>query len=626
MRTLNPASSKLVKTAFDALPLGAIKPAGWLKDQLLIQASGFSGHLDEHWEDVGPRNGWIGGDGESWERGPYYIDGLLPLAYLLEDEALIAKANKWVEWSLNSQQENGQFGPVDLKTINVEITKKHDWWHYMIMLKVMTQFAEVTGDERVEPFMTKFFRYVHQTIEQQPLVEWAEARGAEMMLCIFWLYKRTGDQFLLELAAIVAKQTTDWTGLFTDFPFWNKVDHWDHRSHVVNVAMGIKTPGTLFEFTGDEKERDAVYRGIRSLMTYHGQAHGMFSGDEWLSGTNPSQGVETCAVVEYMFSLENLVRIFGDGYFGDILEKVTFNALPAPISADWTSRQYDQQVNQVACNIAHRNWSNNDEANLFGFDANFGCCTANMHQGWPKFVSHLWMSHDNGLAAVAYAPNVVTTVVGAGTKAELTVETDYPFRDTIAIKVSLDKTDRFPISLRIPAWCGAPSISVNAETLAVRDENQFATLVREWKDGDVILLALPMEAKLVNRNNGSASVEQGPLVYVLPIEENWQLIKEREKFSDWELFPASQWKYGIADGTAFETITADVPAQPFKAADSPVRLKVKGKFVRNWRMKGENADIPPLNPAADGDELELVLVPYGSAKLRIGEFPVIRSK
>lgn len=624
MTTVKVTSSKLVKTAFETLPLGAIKPTGWLRDQLRIQADGFSGHLDEHWEDVGPRNGWIGGDGESWERGPYYIDGLLPLAYLLEDEALIAKANKWVEWSLDSQQDNGLFGPVDLKTVNVEITKNQDWWHYMIMLKVMTQFAEATGDERVVPFMTKYFHYVRDNIEQVPLVEWAEARGAEMLLCIYWLYKRTGDDFLLELASIVAKQTTDWTGLFTDFPFWNKVEHWDHRTHVVNVAMGIKTPGTLFELTGDEKERDAVYRGIRSLMTYHGQAHGMFSGDEWLSGTNPSQGVETCAVVEYMFSIENLVRIFGDGYFGDILEKVAFNAMPAPISADWTSRQYDQQVNQVTCNIAHRNWSNNDEANLFALDANFGCCTANMHQGWPKFVSHLWMSQGSGLAAIAYAPSVIKTIVGAGTNAEIAVDTDYPFRDSIVIKISLDRADSFPISLRIPAWCTAPALTINGELTPVEAQNQFAALVREWKDGDVIRLVLPMQAKLVTRNNGAASVEHGPLVYVLPIEENWQLLKEREKFSDWELLPASQWKYGIVEGTAFETITAAIPAQPFKAADSPVRLKITGKLVRNWRMKGDSADVPPLNPHTEGDELALVLVPYGSAKLRIGEFPIIR--
>lgn len=73
---------------FDLLPLGSIRPRGWLKSQLQLQANGLSGHLDETWPDVGPTSGWLGGAGESWERGPYFLDGLVPLAYLLEDARL----------------------------------------------------------------------------------------------------------------------------------------------------------------------------------------------------------------------------------------------------------------------------------------------------------------------------------------------------------------------------------------------------------------------------------------------------------------------------------------------------------------------------------------------------------
>lgn len=102
----------LKQPIFTPLPLGSIKPSGWIRNQLNIQADGLTGHLEEHWEDVGSDNGWLGGKGESWERGPYYVDGLLPLAYLLEDETLIRKAMKWVEWALSSQREDGMFGPI----------------------------------------------------------------------------------------------------------------------------------------------------------------------------------------------------------------------------------------------------------------------------------------------------------------------------------------------------------------------------------------------------------------------------------------------------------------------------------------------------------------------------------
>ncbi|MDQ8736343.1 beta-L-arabinofuranosidase domain-containing protein [Paenibacillus sp. LHD-38] len=617
-------------TAFEALPLGSVKPSGWLKDQLRIQADGLTGHLEEHWEDVGPENGWIGGSGESWERGPYYLDGLLPLAHLLEDEVLIAKANRWVEWSLSSQKPDGSFGPERIKTVNNDIDKGHDWWHFMIMLKVLIQHEEATGDTRIIPFLTRFFRYVSVTIDRMPLKDWAEARGAEMLLAIHWTYKRTKEEFLLGLAEKVAEQTMDWTGILHDFPFWRKVEHWDHRTHVVNVAMGVKTPAIRYDLTGDPKEEDAVRRGIRSLMTYHGQSHGMFSGDEWLSGTHPSQGVELCAVVEYMFTMEHLVRVFGDGQYGDILEKVAFNALPAAISADWTSHQYDQQVNQIICNVAKRNWSNNDEANLFGLEPNFGCCTANMHQGWPKFAAHLWMSDGNGgLSAISYAPCIVKAKVGDGdgTLATLEVSGGYPFRESVSMKLALGQTKRFALHLRVPEWCSDAALLVNGESIELHANKGYAKVERDWSDGDTLELKLPMETRTIQRNLYAVSVERGPLVYVHPIGETWQLHVKRERFSDWEIYPTTSWRYGLLNGAGFSVELADIPKQPFLANQAPVRLRTTGSLVRNWRMDGNNADSPPLRAdTREQEEQELVLVPYGSAKLRIGEFPNIQKR
>ena len=72
-------------------------------------AAGMTGHLDEWYPEVcGDRNAWLGGDGDTWERGPYWIDGLYPLARLLKDETLIAKAMPWIEWTLANQRDNGQ--------------------------------------------------------------------------------------------------------------------------------------------------------------------------------------------------------------------------------------------------------------------------------------------------------------------------------------------------------------------------------------------------------------------------------------------------------------------------------------------------------------------------------------
>ena len=103
-----------------------------------------------------------------------------------------------------------------------------------------------------------------------------------------------------------------------------------------------------------------------------------------------------------------LFSVFGDPSFADRLERVAYNALPATFAPDMWSHQYDQQVNQVQCTVnpEHLFTTNGPESNLFGLEPNFGCCTANMHQGWPKLAAHLWMktrgrgARGRGLGAV----------------------------------------------------------------------------------------------------------------------------------------------------------------------------------------------------------------------------------
>ena len=83
-----------------------MKPLGWIKRQLQIQARGLSGNLDKMWPDVRD-SAWIGGDRECWERVPYWLDGFIPLAYLLEDADMIARAQKYIEAILAMQKPDG---------------------------------------------------------------------------------------------------------------------------------------------------------------------------------------------------------------------------------------------------------------------------------------------------------------------------------------------------------------------------------------------------------------------------------------------------------------------------------------------------------------------------------------
>ena len=610
----------------EKLPLGSIQAEGWLLRQLEFQKHGLTGHLEEQWADLGPDNGWKGGNGESWERGPYYLDGLVPLAYILKDNELTAKAQKWIEWTLSSQKPDGNFGPEAITTVNTEIDKNQDWWHYMIMLKVLMQYYEATMDQRVVGFIERFLFYISENITDMPLRGWAKARGSELLLCINWIQSYVDDPDYSNLTDLLISQTIDWSDIFDDFPFWRKVERWDWRTHAVNVAMGIKMPGILYEVKGDKRYLDIVDKGIKSLMTYHGQVHGMFSGDEWLSGTSPSQGIELCAIVEYMYSLEELLRISGRAHYGDILDKVAFNALPASVSPDWMSHQYDQQVNQVICNTARRKWSNGPDANLFGLEPHFGCCTANMHQGWPKFTGSIVMSNKTGgLVFVTYAPSVIHSKTKNGADLIMEISGDYPFREKVKIKLSLSKPAQFPIFFRIPSWCKKFHLLVNNDKAVYEASDGFASVKRQWKDNDMIELTLKMEPAITRRSMYAASVEHGPLQYALPIEEDWRVLVKREMFNDYEVYPKSQWQYGLISDTDVTVDYCSMPEQPF-STNPPVKLKVQGKFLPGWGMKDNSADEPQLYYNDPGQPVqEITLFPYGCSKLRIGELPLLKS-
>lgn len=139
------------------------------------QRDGASSQMDTLYPEVmGERNGWLGGDGDQWERGPYWIDGLLPLAYILDDDNLKRKIQPWIEWTLKSQREDGFFGPSKDYSPEPGLQRDNsaDWWPRMVMLKIMQQYYSATRDERVIDFMTKYFRYQLATLPSTPLGNW----------------------------------------------------------------------------------------------------------------------------------------------------------------------------------------------------------------------------------------------------------------------------------------------------------------------------------------------------------------------------------------------------------------------------------------------------------------------
>lgn len=621
-------AGRLRPRSFTPLPLGAIRPAGWLLGHLRLQADGLSGHLDEFWPDVAG-SGWIGGAAEGWERGPYWLDGVVPLAFALDDAVLLGKVRRWIDEILARQAPDGWLGPIR----DPQHGYPYDPWPTFVALKALTQFQEATGDARIVPAIVRFLRRLDAELDRVPLRSWGQMRWADLVLSIHWLYERAGEDWLLDLAAKVRDQGFDWVAHFADFPYREKTatDACTLLTHVVNNAMAIKAPAVWSRQSGDAADLAGSPRAIAELDRYHGQATGAFTGDEHLAGLSPSQGTELCAVVEYMYSLEQSIAILGEPALGDRLEALAFNALPATFSPDMWAHQYDQQANQVVCRVAEdRVYTNNGpDANIFGLEPHFGCCTANLSQGWPKFAAHLWMrAADGGLAAVACAPCVVDTVV-EGTPVRIEVMGDYPFGERLRIVVRVEGRARFPLHLRVPGWAAGAEARIGDAAPVALEPGTFARLEHGWVGETTIVLHLPQRARVVRRPRGTVAIARGPFLYALGIGEEWRYLRGERPHDDWEVYPTTPWNYALAldpedPAAALRFEERGVGARPFSPEGAPIVARVAGYRLAGWDLAHNAAAPPPEHPARpDSPPEELTLLPYGATNLRITEFPLI---
>jgi len=657
----NPAP--LRKSAYSKLPIGSIKANGWLEYQLQLQSDGLTGHLEELHVDVGPNSDWLGGSVDSWESAPYYVRGLTDLAYQTGNKTLIERAQKWIDWTISSQREDGFFGPVSR---DKDRAKDQYWWPRMPMLHALRIYCDATGDGRVIDFMTRYFEYQFENLPKDPngMGDWGYYRGGENLASVYWLYSKTGELWLLDLAGMIFEKTYDWTALFsTDAPITGSRISPD-QSHAVNVAMAYKLPALYWLQSSDERYLNAVYSGIEHTSKYHGQIQGSLAGGESLRSTSGTAGSELCEVVEEMYSMETILGITGDPMFADRIERLAFNALPAALTPGITGHQYFQQPNQIECGYMPTTsfFPPYPDALQFGAFPAYKCCGMNMHFGWPSLCEHLWMaSSDGAMAAMVYAPCEVSAVADDGTRVRILEETDYPFRNSVKLVINPERAADFSLQLRIPGWCNRASYLISDSSGAFVGSGSdlrpstFVTVEREWKPGDTVSLELPREIAVSRWEKGSVGVEYGPLVFSVAIEERWvpdrdtrthpiaKLVRSAlfpgvnytdERFGPWQVQPQSDWNYGVVApddniASAFELVDSgeEVGLQPWAPDTVPITARMTGRKIQSWKKSiTQEAKPIPQSPVVSGEpDEEIILKPYGSVRLRISYIPLIRN-
>jgi hypothetical protein len=634
----------LQKAYFVKLPVGSIKAGGWLKKALELQRDGLTGNLGEIsiWLSK-TNNAWLNKEGKGeygWEELPYWLKGYANIGYMLGDKKMIDEAKFWIDAVLNNQRDNGDFGPA------VERKGNRDLWTNMPMLWCLQSYYEYSKDPRVIPFMTKYFRY-QLSLPDNKLLEdyWENSRGGDNIASVYWLYNRTGDKFLLELAAKLDQNTANWRQA-------NNLPNW----HNVNVAQCFREPATFYLQSHKPQDLAATYNDFELIRTVYGQVPGgMFGADENARKgyDDPRQAVETCGMVEQMTSDQMLLGITGDRFWAENCEDVAFNTFSAAFMPDYRSLRYLTAPNMVISDGKNHNPGiDNSGPFLMMNPFSSRCCQHNHAAGWVYYAENSWMgTPDNGLVAQLYTEGQVNAKVGNGTKVTITETTKYPFKDQVNFTVNAAKSVSFPLYLRIPAWCKDASVKINGVPVKVNSSTgEYIRLTKTWKNGDKVTLHLPMQLKVRQwaKNKNSVSVNYGPLTYSLKIDEKyikedskktaigdsrWQAGADPEKWPSYEIHPASAWNYGLIvdekhPENSFKIIHCEWPKDdnPFTNSGAPRQLIAKGKVIPEWTVDQYGlCSVLPQSPVKNTEPVtQLTLVPMGGARLRISSFPVLK--
>jgi len=635
--------------------LASMEPLGWLRAWLQTQASGLTGHLEvagfpfdtKGWtvDRIATRSGY----GQRWwpyEQYAYWVDGMMRCGCLLRDTTLIRKARKHTDHVLRQRDAQGYLGPACLKHTSKD-ERLERWPHAVFFRALMAQYS-ATGDKGVVRKLVRHYlsgtaeHFVHRNV-----------CNLEIMA---WLYHQTGERKLRK-AAVRAFEKYNRLHAKADTSVKKMLSADVPQEHGVSYLEITKLAALVYSLTGERRLLRASVNAFRKLDRHHMLVSGAPSSTERLRGINSLASHETCDIADYIWSAGYLLMLTGDAGYGDRIERACFNAAPGASTSDFKAVQYFSCPNQV---VAH----GRSNHNLHGMGCEHmsyrpnpatECCPANATRITPNYAARMWMTDGTGgVVAALFGPSRVSLRAGANlSPVTITEETAYPFDEEIRFHIKTAMPVRFSFRVRIPGWCRNAALHVNGRRVRrALKPGRFATLVRTFGDGDVILLQLPMQVRLSRWPEGGVAVERGPLVFALPVRTRRSRDRKDGRssgdFPAWNLRPASAWNYALATSGrqlagGFYVRLRTPRNRPWDEKNAPVEIHCTGQRVPGWSLRrlkrlrdgharrrapaGQRFEFMPPLPVREKivrvrDRITpLRLVPYGCTRLRISIFP-----
>ncbi|KAI0842957.1 hypothetical protein F5Y06DRAFT_77736 [Hypoxylon sp. FL0890] len=656
-------SSDLIQPVYQSFPLGTITPRGWFKDQLTLEADGLAGNLFDFYRFVHDSM-WIGGSSEYsnlHESSPYWFNGLVPLAFGLDDSRLKSQVYSYMNYVIEHQQDDGWLGPeTDPSTRGL--------WARCYFLVGLMQYAQAdpSQEDRIVDAMHRYIQLAHSMLQDNftGLIEkpgedydgdgFGAMRAHEMHIPLQWLYEnhpRNNSQVIWEtmelmIAGSVAA-SSDWRtywvkGVYPEVTYTPRNEPFkDLFNHGVNMAEGLRYPLAIYRMTHDEALKTQTRTAVDLLSQYHKSLAGTIIGDEFITDLNPIRGAELCTAAEMTFSMAWIYQYLGDNDLADWAEQVAFNAVPAQIFPDWWSHQYVQQENQPwsrNLTVSPEMWVNvGSYGNVFGLEPNYPCCTVNHGQAYPKFLANSFTgTEDGGIAHVLLIPGSISTSLG-NNKVTIQADTNYPFGMNLNYLVTSDSD--FTFYVRIPGWADSSSTITgpDGKTNRVSPSDQGLQKIQLGHGTSHISINFNTEPRVVTRANNTAAIYYGPLLYSLYIDAEVSDVppiafsggsvpstSTTSQTHDHIIEPKSIWNVAI-DPSQIRVAQADVSTLSNPIWDlnaPPIELRVAAVEI-DWPTEFDTAANPPLEPQITGKPFSARFVPYGSAKIHMAQLPVV---